>query len=70
MLQTTLGWVIMGGNKGSSDQFSANKMSINTHINNIIQRFWDLKSYTTTEMESKLTMTEEEHKSVKRHSCI
>ena len=64
-LQTTLGWVIMGRNKGSSNQFSANKMSINPDINNIVKRFWDLESYGTTEIESKSIMTEEEHKAVK-----
>ena len=66
VLQTILGWVIMGGNKGSSNQFSANKMSINPDIDNIIQRFWDLESYSTSEIESKSIMTEEEHKAVKR----
>ena len=50
-LQTTLGWVIMGRNKGSSNQFSANKMSINPDINNILERFWDLESGGTTEIE-------------------
>ena len=65
-LQTTLGLVIMGGNKGSSNQFSANKMSINPDIDNIVQRFWDLETYGTTETESKSIMTEEEHKAVKR----
>ena len=61
-LQTTLGWVNMGGNsKGSSNQFSANKMSINPDIDNIVQKFWDLES-----LESKSIMTEEEHKAVKR----
>ena len=64
-LQTTLGWIIMGENKGSSNQFSANKMSINPNINNIVKRFWDLESFGTTEMESKSVMTEEEHKTVK-----
>ena len=63
-LQTTLGWVIMGGNKGSPNQFSANKMSINPDINNIVKRFWDIESYGTTEIESKSIMTEEEHKAV------
>ena len=42
VLQTTLGWVIMRRNKGSSNQFSANKMSINPDIDNIGQRFWVL----------------------------
>ena len=56
----------MGGNKGSSNQFSANKMSINPDINSIVQRFWDLESYGTTQIESKSIMTEEEHKAVKR----
>ena len=51
----------MGGNKGSSNQFSANKMSINPNINNIVKRFWDLESFGTTEIESKSIMTEEEH---------
>ena len=55
----------MGENKGSSNQFSANKMSINPNINNIVKRFWDLESFGTTEMESKSVMTEEEHKTVK-----
>ena len=64
-LLTTLGWVIMGGNKGSSNQFSANKMSINPDIDNIVQRFWDLESYGSTEIESKSIMTKEEHKAVK-----
>ena len=64
-LQTTLGWFMMGGNKGSSNQFSANKMSIKPDIDNIVQRFWDLESYGTTEIESKSIMTEEEHKAVK-----
>ena len=35
-LQTTLGWVFMGENKGSSNQFSANKMSINLDIDNFV----------------------------------
>ena len=65
MLQTTLGWVIMGGNKGSSNQFSANKMSINPDIYNIVKRFWEIESYSTTEIEFKSIMTEEEHKAVK-----
>ena len=60
-LQTTLGWVNMGGNKRSSNQFSANKMSIKPDIDNIVQKFWDLES-----LESKSIMTEEEHKAVKR----
>ena len=64
-LQTTLGWVIIGGNNGSSNQFSANKMSINPDMNNIVKRFWDLESYGTTEIEPKSIMTEEEHKAVK-----
>ena len=55
----------MGGNKGSSNQFSANEMSINPDIDNIVKRFWDLESYGTTEIESKSIMTEEEHKAVK-----
>ena len=49
-LQTMLRLVIMGGNKGSSNQFSANKMSINPDIDNIVKKFWDLESYGTTEM--------------------
>ena len=49
---------------GSSNQFSANKMSINPDINNIVKRFWDLQSYGTAEIESKSIMTEEEHKAV------
>ena len=49
-LQTMLRRVIMGGNKGSSNQFSANKMSINPDIDNIVKKFWDLESYGTTEM--------------------
>ena len=64
-LQTTLGWVIMGGYKGSLNQFSANKMSINPDINKMVKRFWDLESYGTTDIESKSIMTEEEHKAVK-----
>ena len=64
-LQTTLGWVIMGGNKGSLNQFSANKMSINPNINKMLKIFWDLESYGTTDIESKSIMTEEEHKTVK-----
>ena len=44
MLQTALGWFIEGRNKGLSDQFSANKMSINPHTNTIVHRFWFLKS--------------------------
>ena len=63
-LQTTLGWVIAGGNKGSSSQYLANKMSMNPDINNIIQRFWDLESYGTTEIESKSIIIKEEHKAV------
>ena len=51
-LQTTLGWVIMRRNKGSSNQFSANKMSINPDIDKIVQKFWVLESYDTTEIES------------------
>ena len=66
VLQTTLGWVIMRRNKGSSNQFSANKMSINPDIDNIVQRFWVLESYDTTEVESTSIMTKEEHKAVKR----
>ena len=49
-LQTMLRRVIKGGNKGSSNQFSANKMSINPDIDNIVKKFWDLESYGTTEM--------------------
>ena len=49
----------MGGNKGSSNQFSANKMSINPDIDNIIKRFWDLQSYGITEIESKSITTKE-----------
>ena len=64
-LQTTLGWVIMGANIGSSNQSTANKMNINLDINNIVKRFWDIESYSTTEIESKSIMTEEEHKAVK-----
>ena len=56
----------MGGNKGSPNQFSANKMSINRDIDNIVQIFWDLELHGTTEIESKSIMTEEEHKAVKR----
>ena len=55
----------MGGNKESSNQFSANKVSINSDIDNIVKRFWDLESYCTTEIESKSRVTEEEHKVVK-----
>ena len=47
-LQATLRWVIMGGNNRSS--FSANKMTRNPDIDNTIQRFWVLKSYSTTEI--------------------
>ena len=36
--------VFMGGNKESSTQFSANKVSINSDIDNIVKRFWDLES--------------------------
>ena len=64
-LQTTLGWVIKGGNKGSSNQFLGNKMSINPDINNIVKRFWDLQSYGTPEIESKSIMAEEDNKAVK-----
>ena len=53
MLQTTLSWVIMGGNKESSNQFLAYKMSINPDIDNIVQIFWDLESYGTTAIEPK-----------------
>ena len=56
----------MGGNKGSSNQFSASKMSINPEIDSVVQIFWDLESYGTTEIESKSIMTEEKHKAVKR----
>ena len=55
----------MGGKKGSSNHFSANKMSIDPDIDNIVQRFWDIESYGTTEIESKSIMTEEEHTAVK-----
>ena len=55
-LQTTL---------GSSNQFSANKMSINPDINNIVKRFWDPESYGTTDIESKSIMVEEDNKAVK-----
>ena len=64
-LQTTLRWVIMGGNKGSSNHFSVNKISINPAIDNIVKRFRDTESYGTTEIESKSIMTREEHKAVK-----
>ena len=49
----------MGGNKGSSNQFSVSKMSINPDIDNIVQRFWNLEPYYTTEI-----MAKEEHKAV------
>ena len=65
MLQTTLRWVIIGGNKGSSNQFSANKMSINQDIDNSVQRFGIL-NYTVLQIESQSIMTEEEPKAVKR----
>ena len=65
-LQTTLGRVFTGGSKGSSNQFSAYKVSINPDIDNIVQRFWDLESCGTTEIESESIMTKEEHKPVKR----
>ena len=55
----------MGKKKGSSNHFSANKMSINPDVDNIVQRFRDLESYGTTEIESKSIMTEEEHAAVK-----
>ena len=55
----------MGGNKGSSNEISANKMSINPDINNIVKRFWDFEKYGTAEIEPKSIMTEEEHKVVK-----
>ena len=41
-------------------------MSINPDIDNIVQRFWDLESYGTTEIEFKSIMAEEEHKAVKK----
>ena len=41
-------------------------MSINPDIDNIVQRFWDLESYSTIEIESKSIITEEEHKAAKR----
>ena len=47
-LQATLRWVIMGGNNRSS--FSANKMTRNSDIDNTVQRFWILESYSTTEI--------------------
>ena len=59
-LQTTLGWVIMGGNKGSSNHFSVNKISINPAIDNIVKKFRDIESHGTTEIESKSIMTKEQ----------
>lgn len=70
MLQTALGWFIEGRNKGLSNQFSANKMSINPHTNTIVHRFWFLKSGNITDIESKLIMTKEKHKAVKRLMCL
>ena len=39
----------MGGNKGSSNHFSVNKIGINPAIDNIVKRFRDIESHGTTE---------------------
>ena len=43
-LQTTLGWVIMGGNTGSSNQFSDNKMSMSPDVDGIVKRWRKLEN--------------------------
>ena len=62
--------VLWEDNKGSLNQFSANKKRINLDIDKIVQRPWDLESYGTIEIEAKLIMTEEKPHVVKKLETI
>ena len=62
--------VLWEDNKESLNQFSANKNRINPDIDKIVQRPWDLESYGTTEIETKLIMTEEKPHLVKKLETI
>ena len=60
----------MGKKKGSSNHFSANKMSINPDVDNIVQRFRDLESYGTTEIINDRRRTCSSQMASNQHSCI
>ena len=62
--------VLWEDNKGSLNQFSANKKRINLDIDKIVQRPWDLESYGTIEIEAKFIMTEEKPHVVKKLETI
>ena len=61
-LHTTLGWVLLGGNK-KSENCMLNKVTLESAAD-IIQKFWDIESYGTVPKDDVSVMTIEDKRSL------
>ena len=62
-LKTKLGWVLMGGNQ-TSNNISANRITVTSEMTKMVENFWKTESYSTNDIKTESILSQEESKAL------
>ena len=63
-LKTKLGWVIFGGNKNRNKMLSVNVFPEECNLDEMVSKFWDIKSYGVSQNQSSCVLSETEQRAL------